>query len=189
MLYSGTSFAKSNCKQTTNRINGLPSLYYDTPSGLMHNSRLRMTNGSGAFGRFGPKVHFSVGTKLGRSYYGVPFAQESHGDGHEYGDEGYGEEEDRVPIVGRRNGYRMDWGLPDLGGRSCSSLSASVTDRVKSRVLRIAGKNRLAVCLSKENSHLFRGSLQRLASSFQVVAKLCFGFAKLAVGLTLHQGP
>ncbi len=50
-------------------------------------------------------------------------------------------------------------------------------------------QNILAVCLSKEGSHLFRGFLQRLESSFQVVAQLCFGLAQLATDPPLDQGP
>ncbi len=50
-------------------------------------------------------------------------------------------------------------------------------------------QNILAVCLSKEGSHLFLGFLQRLASSFQVVTKPFFGLAQLATDPPLDQGP
>ena len=117
---------------------------YNTPEGPIYNSRMRMTNGGGGFGWFGSKAYFSVGAKVGRSLYGVPFLQDFHGhhdhghdedEDHEEGehheegedhdeDEDHDEEEhheegeelDRVTLDGQRTSYRVDWGLQQLGG-------------------------------------------------------------------------
>ena len=118
---------------------------YNSPEGTIYNSRSRMNNGSGGFGWFGTKAHFSVDAKVGRSLFGVPFAQDFHGHGHEEeghdededheeGEEGedheegeededhdedeHGEEEEleRVSLDSIRRSYRVDWGLHQLSG-------------------------------------------------------------------------
>ena len=119
---------------------------YNTPEGSVYNSRSRMNNGSGGFGWFGNKAYFSVDAKVGRSRFGVPFAQDFHGhhdhdeeehhedDDHDEGedheegeghdededheDEDHAEEEelDRVSLDSMRRSYRVDWGLKQLGG-------------------------------------------------------------------------
>ena len=116
---------------------------YGSPEGPIYNSRSRMTNGSGGFGWFGAKAHFSVDAKVGRTLYGVPFLQDFHGhhdhdhdeehhegeDDHEGEDHEEGEEHeedehheeeggelDRVTLDGLRRSYRIDWGLQQLGG-------------------------------------------------------------------------
>ena len=105
---------------------------YNSPEGPIYNSRSRMTNGSGGFGWFGTKAHFSVDAKVGRSLYGVPFAQDFHGhhgheeehhdeEGLEEGEESEHHEEeggelDRVSLDGMRRSYRVDWGLQQLSG-------------------------------------------------------------------------
>ena len=111
---------------------------YNTPEGPVYNSRSRLTNGSGGFGWFGTKAHFSVDAKVGRSLFGVPFAQDFHGhhghedeehhEGEDHGDHEEGEDHDedehheeggeldRVSLDGIRRSYRMDWGLQQLSG-------------------------------------------------------------------------
>ena len=65
---------------------------YNTPEGPVYNSRTRLTNGSGGFGWFGAKAHFSVDAKVGRTLYGVPFAQDFHGH-HDHDEDEHHEDE------------------------------------------------------------------------------------------------
>ena len=61
---------------------------YTTPLGEVPNSRSRITNGSAGFGWFGDRAFFSVDYKVNEGRYGIPFADELHGDhGHGHGEE------------------------------------------------------------------------------------------------------
>ena len=100
---------------------------YDSPEGQIFNSRSRVANGGGGFGWFGNKTYFSVDAKYDTGSNGVPFAQELHGHHEEEGEheeeEGEHEEEDeeheqeleRVTLDSRRQNYRVNWGLTNLG--------------------------------------------------------------------------
>lgn len=99
---------------------------YDSPEGEIFNSRSRVSNGGGGFGWFGNKTFFSVDAKYDDGSFGIPFAQEFHGheeegehegeEGEPEGEEGEHEEElERVAIDSRRQNYRLNWGLTNLG--------------------------------------------------------------------------
>ena len=113
------------------------------------NSRTQGTNGSGGFGRFGDKTFFSFDVRVDSGSYGVPFAQDFHVHGHEdeHGHEEEGEEEEgeehheeeeeghhgeeieRVSLDLRRQSYRFNWGLQNMGSAIESFvLKLSYTD-------------------------------------------------------------
>ena len=97
---------------------------YTAPGqGEIFNSRARTANGGGGLGWFGEKTYVSFDFKVDEGTYGVPFIEEIHGHhGDEHGDEeGHeGEEEEeeeieRIALDTRRQSYRLNWGLTDLG--------------------------------------------------------------------------
>jgi iron complex outermembrane receptor protein len=92
---------------------------YNTPQGEIFNSRSRVANGGGGFGWFGDKTFVSFDTKFDNGSYGVPFAQELHGHHEEEGGAEEGEEHEeeieRIALDSRRQNYRFNWGLQDLG--------------------------------------------------------------------------
>ncbi len=93
------------------------------------NSRSTNLNGLGGFGWYGDKMFFSAETRVDRGEYGIPFAAEFHGHHGEEEDEHHeemGEEEEdhegeheeeieRVAVESRRESYRVNWGLHNLG--------------------------------------------------------------------------
>ncbi len=104
--------------------------YTASGQGEIFNSRTDNSNGSGGFGRFGGKSFFSFDVKVDNGSYGVPFVQEFHGhhheedeheeEGHEEGEEEEEEEEheeeiERITLDTRRQSYRFNWGLNNLG--------------------------------------------------------------------------
>ena len=99
---------------------------YTAPEiGAIFNSRSANLNSVGGFGWYGDKVFFSAELKVDRGEYGVPFAAEFHGHHGEEEDnhkEQPGEEEgdhedeiERLALESRRESYRVNWGLQDLG--------------------------------------------------------------------------
>lgn len=103
---------------------------YTAPiQGEIFNSRSRTANGGGGFGWYGNKTFFSLEAKYDDGSYGIPFAEEFHGhheeedEHHEEGEEDEHDEEgdeheeelDRVAIDSRRQSYRLNWGLNNLG--------------------------------------------------------------------------
>jgi len=115
---------------------GVRSGDYTAPeAGEIFNSRANNSNGGGGFGWFGDKTYFSFDVKVDDGRYGVPFASEFHGhhgeedehheEGEEHDEEGEEHEEDehdeheeeieRVALDTRRQSYRFNWGLNDLG--------------------------------------------------------------------------
>ncbi len=101
--------------------------YVASGVGQIFNSRSELLNGGGGFGWYGETIFFSAEAKVDRGDFGVPFVQEFHGEhGHEdeHGDEDgdrTGEEEhdegeiERIALQGRRESYRMNWGLRTPG--------------------------------------------------------------------------
>ncbi len=93
--------------------------------GKVPNSRSELVNGGGGFGWYGNRFYATVELKADRGDAGVPFAQEYHG-GHEHeeeegeeGDEeeeGHEEEAEGIGIQSRRESYRVNWGVLNLGG-------------------------------------------------------------------------
>jgi iron complex outermembrane receptor protein len=109
---------------------GVRSGDYTAPEqGEIFNSRSRSANGGGGFGWFGRKAFVSFDVKVDEGRYGIPFANEFHAHGHEEEgeehEEEHEEEEDeehehegeieRVSIDVRRQSYRLNWGLQNLG--------------------------------------------------------------------------
>jgi len=100
---------------------GVRSGDYTAPiQGEIFNSRSRTANGGVGLGWYGDKTFFSFDVKYDDGFYGVPFAQDIHG--HE--EEGEGESEasheeekdiERIALDSRRENYRLNWGLQDLG--------------------------------------------------------------------------
>jgi iron complex outermembrane receptor protein len=97
---------------------------YNSPEGEIFNSRSRVANGGGGFGWFGDKTFFSFDAKYDDGSYGVPFASEFHGHHEEEGEHEEGEEEEehaeeeeieRISLDSRRQNYRFEWGLNNLG--------------------------------------------------------------------------
>ena len=99
---------------------------YTAPEqGEIFNSRANNFNGGGGFGWFGNKTFFSFDVKVDDGSHGVPFAQELHGPHDEEEGEDHGEEEgdhdeheeeiERISLNSRRQSYRFNWGLNDLG--------------------------------------------------------------------------
>ena len=118
---------------------GLRTGDYVAPGeGEVFNSRNQLMNGGGGFGWYGDRVYFSAEAKVDRGDMGVPFAHEFHGhhgeeedeheddEKHEEGEEGeeedhedeHGHEEEieRIALQSRRESYRVNWGLRNLGG-------------------------------------------------------------------------
>jgi len=107
---------------------GTRSSDYTAPGqGEIFNSRARTTNGGGGLGWFGEKTYLSFDFKVDNGTYGVPFIAEIHGhhedehgdeEGDEEGHEGEEEEEEeieRIALDTRRQSYRLNWGLTNLG--------------------------------------------------------------------------
>ena len=84
--------------------------YTASKQGKIFNSKANNFNGGGGFGWFGNKTFFSFDVKVDDGSNGVPFAQELHG--HHDEDE---EEIERVSLNSRRQSYRFNWGLNNLG--------------------------------------------------------------------------
>ena len=84
--------------------------YTASKQGKIFNSKANNFNGGGGFGWFGNKTFFSFDVKVDDGSNGVPFAQELHG--HHDEDE---EELERVSLDSRRQSYRFNWGLNNLG--------------------------------------------------------------------------
>ena len=98
---------------------GVRSGDYTAPiQGEIFNSRSRTANGGAGFGWYGDKTFFSLNIKYDDGFYGVPFAEELHGH-EEEGEHGHDEEEEedieRIALDSRRENYRFDWGLQNLG--------------------------------------------------------------------------
>ena len=114
--------------------------YTASKQGKIFNSKANNFNGGGGFGWFGNRTFFSFDVKVDDGSNGVPFAQELHGhhgeeeegnhdeeEGEDHDeeeeDEDHGEEEghddeeelERVSLDSRRQSYRINWGLNDLG--------------------------------------------------------------------------
>ncbi len=98
---------------------GLRTGDYNSPQGEIFNSRSRLANGGGGFGWFGNRTFFSLDAKYDDGSYGIPFAGEFHGHHEEEGEEGAEEDEgpelERVSLDSRRQNYRVEWGLNNLG--------------------------------------------------------------------------
>ena len=106
--------------------------YVAPQQGQIFNSRTQLVNGGGGFGWYGDRMFFTAESKVDRGEFGVPFAQEFHGEhGHEeeHGDEDDGEDEgededhdeeeeeiERISLQSRRESYRVNWGVKDLRG-------------------------------------------------------------------------
>ena len=103
---------------------------YTAPKfGEVFNSRSTNFNGGGGFGWYGDKMFFSAEMKVDRGEYGVPFAAEFHGHHGEEEDEHHGEkgeeeeghereseeEIERLALESRRESYRVNWGVHNLG--------------------------------------------------------------------------
>jgi iron complex outermembrane receptor protein len=91
---------------------GIRSGDYNSPRGAVFNSRSRTANGSGGLGWYGERTFLSGEIKYDDGSYGVPFATAFHGEEEE--DEAE-EEIERVALASRRQNYRFNWGLNDLG--------------------------------------------------------------------------
>ena len=98
---------------------GVRSSDYTAPvQGEIFNSRSRTANGGVGLGWYGDKTFFSLDMKYDDGFYGVPFAQDIHGhDDEGTGEDGHEEEEDieRIALDSRRENYRLNWGLRNLG--------------------------------------------------------------------------
>ena len=104
---------------------GVRSGDYTAPEvGEIFNSRANNSNGGGGFGWFGDKTYLSFDVKIDDGSYGVPFAEEFHGhheeEGEHHDEEGedhdeHEEELERLSLDTRRQSYRFNWGLNDLG--------------------------------------------------------------------------
>ncbi len=120
---------------------GIRSGDYTVPGGdQVFNSRTQLLNSGGGFGWYGDRAFFSAEAKMDRGDYGVPFAQEFHGhhdedEDHEEGEEhmheeGEDDDEDededhheedheeieRIALLTRRDSYRVNFGMHNLGG-------------------------------------------------------------------------
>ena len=110
--------------------------YTASKQGEIFNSKASNFNGGGGFGWFGNNTFFSLDVKVDDGSNGVPFAQELHGhhgeeeEGEHHGEEEeegehHGEEEgdhhedeeeiERITLNSRRQSYRFNWGLNNLG--------------------------------------------------------------------------
>jgi iron complex outermembrane receptor protein len=96
---------------------------YDTPAGIVENSKSRISNGNAGFGWFGNRGFASIDYKGNDGRYGIPFANEFHGHHHEEGEvpgeEVPGEEEaeelEAVDLAFRRHNVRFTGGFRNLG--------------------------------------------------------------------------
>ncbi len=112
---------------------------YRTPAGTVPNSHTSLRSGGGGVGWYGAKTYFSGSVQEADGAYGVPFAADFHSHGHEdeeheeheehEEEEGHGEDDhdheeeeasheevERVELESRRQSFRLDWGLHNLGG-------------------------------------------------------------------------
>ncbi len=88
---------------------------YNTPEGKVENSRTRISNSSGGLSWFGSKTFFDIGYRYEEGKYGVPFAAEFEGHGHEEEEEGEEHEEHGDISLGfRRHNFRFGTGWKDL---------------------------------------------------------------------------
>ncbi len=84
----------------------------------------------------------------------------------------------------RRNG-----GSSGVDGETFERIQEQGVDGWLGELAKQLRENTYRTRAMPEGSHLFRISWPRLASSFQVVAQLRFGFAQLATDPPLDQGP
>lgn len=113
---------------------------YQTPEGTVPNSHTSLRSGGGGVGWYGAKTYFSGSVQDADGEYGVPFVADFHAHGHEdeehheeheehmEGDhaeeegeaesehEEHEEEVERITLESRRQSFRVDWGLHNLGG-------------------------------------------------------------------------
>lgn len=92
---------------------------YSTPEGKVDNSRTRLSNSSGGLSWFGSKTFFDIGYRYEEGKYGVPFAGEFEGHGHEEGEEEEEEGEEHeehgdISLGFRRHNLRIGTGWKDL---------------------------------------------------------------------------
>ena len=131
---------------------------YDSPEGEIFNSRSRIGNGGGGFGWFGDKMFFSVDGRYDDGLNGVPFAQELHQDG-----EGQSEVNiERVAVDSRRQSYRFDWGLNNLGSTLENFvLKLSYTDWEHSELEFFGDAVAQVGTIFGNNQFVFRGTFEQ----------------------------
>ncbi|MEX2300043.1 MAG: TonB-dependent receptor [Bryobacterales bacterium] len=147
---------------------------YNSPQGVVFNSRSRIANGGGGLGWYGDKTFFSFDTKVDRGSYGVPFAQVLHGDhaheeggadGEEQAGEGDAEAElERVGLDSRRNNYRFSWGLREMGSLFESfNLKLNYTDWAHDEIeFREGGEREIATEFGQQQ-FIYRGVFEQRA--------------------------
>lgn len=134
---AGFEYGKGNWMMWGSGAGVRTSDYTAPDQGEIFNSRANNANGGGGFGWYGDKTYFSVEARYDDGTYGVPFANEFHGghdeeeddhdedgDDHDEEEEGHDDEDDhdeeeeeieRIALDTRRQSYRVNWGLYDLG--------------------------------------------------------------------------
>ncbi len=82
---------------------------YQTPIGVIDNSKSRISNGSVGLGWFGENAFASIGYQGNDGRYGIPFANTFEGEGENE------EAVDAVKVAFRQHGIRLTTGLKNLG--------------------------------------------------------------------------
>jgi iron complex outermembrane receptor protein len=82
---------------------------YSTPEGKIPNSDTRLWNGDAGFGWYTDKRFFSGSAEYDKGLYGVPFAHTFEA-GENGGEEGQGDEVNRVELDTSRQSYQFNWG-------------------------------------------------------------------------------
>ena len=147
---------------------------YDTPIGIVKDSRSRITNGSVGFGWFGDRAFASVGYRGTEGRNGIPFVttfeREEEGDG--------GEELDAVNIALRQHTINFAIGVRDLGAALEEfRLSVNFSDYNHDEVEIFKGGDQV-IGTTFENQQLFyRGVFTqrthgRLSGSFGVSGRI-----------------
>ncbi len=143
---------------------------YDTPIGVVKDSRSRITNGSAGFGWFGDRAFASVGYRGTEGRNGIPFVTSFEGEEEVDG----GEELDAVNIALRQHTINFTTGVRDLGAvLEEFRLSVNYSDYNHDEVEIFRDGNQ-AIGTTFENQQIFyRGvftqrTLGRLSGSFGV---------------------
>lgn len=149
---------------------------YTAPGqGEIFNSRADNMNGGGGFGWFGDKTFFSLEAKVDQGTYGVPFGQEFHGhhdhdeeehEGEVEGEDPEHEEElERIALDTRRQSYRLNWGLQNLGSAiEGFTLKLSYIDWEHDEVEYLADGDQTVATAFSNDQFVYRGVFEQRRS-------------------------
>ena len=101
---------------------------YATPAGTVENSATEAANARAGVGWSGDRLFASAGVTLNDGRYGVPFAEQFHGQ-HEVDPGGHGDDaggETAIALDYQRRALRFDLGLQDLANRVVEGVRLSL---------------------------------------------------------------